>query len=198
MREEQDPYCYPGTDVLKNKLDIRDEEELFETEKVLSMLRLFELLKKPLEGNFGFEHLCAIHYYIFQDLYDWAGKIRTVDIGKGNMFCHVQFIERESLKLFRDLQEETKSNKITLARFTERCSYYFSEINAIHPFREGNGRAQREFMRSWAIHCGFKLEFSKVSRQEMLTASRESFVCNYEPMNRIFKTITSELKHKNV
>ncbi len=195
MHDTQDPYCYPGTEVLRNKLEIKDETELFETEKVLSMLRLLELLKKPLEGRFDFDHLCRIHFYLFQDLYDWAGKSRTVEIGKGNMFCHVKFIEKEATKLFKDLQTETKQNNFTLPRFVERCAFYFSEINAIHPFREGNGRVQREFMRSWAIHCGFKLEFSKVSRQDMLTASRESFVCNYKPMIEIFKNITTELKN---
>ena len=75
MREEQDPYCYPGTDVLKNKLDIRDEEELFETEKVLSMLRLFELLKKPLEGNFGILFLSRYSKVTVQQILFWLRRL---------------------------------------------------------------------------------------------------------------------------
>ena len=193
MHEINDPYCYPGTEVLKNKLGIQDEEELLETEKILSMLRLTELIKKPLRGSFDFQHLCRIHHYIFQDLYVWAGKIRTVNIGKGNMFCHVEFIAREAQKLFEDLKSESSNTNMSLSTFTERSAYYFSEINAIHPFREGNGRAQREFMRIFAIHCGFKLEFSKISRSEMLKASQESFVCNYKPMTDIFRNITTKL-----
>lgn len=201
MRDIQDPYCYPGTEVLINKLDIRDETELFKAEKVLSMLRLLELMQLPVTGSFDLRHLCAIHEFIFQDLYSWAGKIRTVDIGKGNLFCHAEYIEKECVKLFSDLKDETPKLKyessnpeFTRNRFINRCSYYFSEINAIHPFREGNGRVQREFVRAWAIKCGFKLEFSKVSRTEMLTASRESFVCNYAPMEDIFKKITAPIK----
>lgn len=86
-------YCYPGSNVLVNKLDIRDPNKLQIFERKLTMLRLLELIDKPIEGKFDFKHLQAIHAYIFfQDMYDWAGKIRTVDISKGNTFCNVRFI----------------------------------------------------------------------------------------------------------
>ena len=70
-------YCYPDTDVLINKLDIRDLDKLHIFERKLTMLRLLELLDKPINGKFDFKHLQAIHAYIFQDVYDWAGKVRT-------------------------------------------------------------------------------------------------------------------------
>lgn len=79
-------YCYPDSEVLKNKLNITDKNELFEAEKELTAIRLKELQDKPIKGKFDFKHLKAIHGFIFQDVYDWAGKERTVEIGKINMF----------------------------------------------------------------------------------------------------------------
>lgn len=93
-------YCYPGTDVLVNKLGIQDYEKLQVIERKLTMLRILDLIDKPIKGNFDFKHLCSIHYYIFQDVYDWAGKVRTVDIAKGNRFCNVMFIETQAKEIF--------------------------------------------------------------------------------------------------
>lgn len=81
-------YCYPGSNVLINKLDIHNSKQLFNAEKELTFVRLQELQDNPIEGKFDFEHLKKIHGYIFQDLYDWAGMQRTVEIGKGNFRTH--------------------------------------------------------------------------------------------------------------
>lgn len=93
-------YCYPDSDVLVNKLDIRDPNKLQIFERKLIMLRLLELIDKPIEGKFDLKHLQAIHAYIFQDVYDWEGKIRTVDIAKGNTFCNVRFISSQADVIF--------------------------------------------------------------------------------------------------
>ena len=137
-------YCYPDTEVLINKLDIRDLDKLHIFERKLTMLRLLELLDKPINGKFDFKHLQAIHAYIFQDVYDWAGKVRTVDIAKGNMFCNVRFISSQADVIFSGLKEEHYLAGLDEDMFIKRLAYYFSEINALHPFREGNGRSQRE------------------------------------------------------
>ena len=97
-------YCYPDSNVLINKLDIRDLDKLHVFERKLTMLRLLELMDKPINGKFDFKHLQAIHKYIFQDIYDWAGKVRTVDIAKGNMFCNVRFIDSQADEIFRSLR----------------------------------------------------------------------------------------------
>lgn len=86
-------YCYPGSEVLINKLNIRDKDELFEAEKQLTFVRLQELQRNPLEGSFDFDHLKAIHRYIFQDLYDWAGQERTVEIGKDGSSEIIPFLK---------------------------------------------------------------------------------------------------------
>ena len=72
----------------------------FEVEKELTLIRLQELQKNPIKGNFDFKHLKDIHEYIFQDLYDWAGKERTVEIGKGNLFCTTRCLQSYAESVF--------------------------------------------------------------------------------------------------
>ena len=78
-------YCYPDSDVLKNKLGIINQEKLHEVERKLTAIRINDLIRKPYRGRFDLNHLRSIHFYIFQDLYTWAGELRKVDIAKGNM-----------------------------------------------------------------------------------------------------------------
>jgi cell filamentation protein len=180
-------YCYPDSDVLINKLDIRDLEKLHVFERKLTMLRLLELMDKPVSGKFDFKHLQAIHQYIFQDIYDWAGKVRTVDIAKGNMFCNVKFIDSQADEIFTKLKAEKYLAGLDEETFVKRLAYYFSEINALHPFREGNGRSQREFIRSLALKNGYFIYFDRVTGDEMLSASQKSFLCDYTEMEEVFR-----------
>lgn len=93
-------YCYPKSNVLINKLDIRDIDLLHEAERDYSSVRQAELLMKGITGDFSFQHLCSIHRQLFQDIYSWAGQVRTVDISKGTIFCLVQFIEVQFDELY--------------------------------------------------------------------------------------------------
>ena len=88
-----DKYVYPDTNILINKFDCRDEDKLREIEALSTGGNLAYLQLHPIKGNFDFKHLKDIHHFIFQDMFDWAGQIRTIDIGKGNLFCRAQFIE---------------------------------------------------------------------------------------------------------
>ena len=179
-------YCYPDSDVLINKLGITNSDRLHDAERKLTMLRLMELLQRPIKGNFDFDHLKAIHRYIFQDVYEWAGQVRTVDIAKGNMFCNAMFIDEQAQIIFEKLKEENYLQDLSRELFAKRAAYFFSEINALHPFREGNGRSQREFIRSLALLNGYKIQFAKCSEEEMLTASKSSFICDYTAMEKLF------------
>lgn len=179
-------YCYPDSDVLKNKMGIRDKEQLGRLEKRLTMLRILELVDKPIQGRFDSKHLQSIHKYIFQDVYEWAGRIRKVDIAKGNMFCNVKFIESQAEEIFGQLKGENFLRGLDEKEISLRLAYYFSEINALHPFREGNGRCQREFIRILALHTGYVINFANVSKEEMLKASEDSFLCDYKRMEQLF------------
>lgn len=180
-------YCYPDSDVLINKLGIRDQEKLRIFERKLTMLRIMELIDKPITGNFDFKHLQKIHKFIFQDIYEWAGEVRKVDIAKGNMFCNVKFIASQADEIFGNLRKDKYLEGLSKQEFIKKLAYYFSEINALHPFREGNGRSQREFIRSLAIKNGYIISFSDIPEEEMIIASRDSFLCEYESMERLFR-----------
>lgn len=99
-------YCYPGSNVLKNKLNIRDADTLENAERELTAIRISELKINPIYGHFDLEHLKNIHRYIFQDVYDWAGELRRVRITKGFMFAYPENIENQSNLLFKRLNED--------------------------------------------------------------------------------------------
>lgn len=181
----QDPYCYPDSRTLKNKLGIHDFNELSLAERKLAKYRNRELLDSPIKGKFDFAHLQKIHAYLFQDIYDWAGKVRTVDIAKGNLFCRVFAIESEATRIFGELKQEKYLKDLDVAHFGSRLAYYFSEINALHPFREGNGRTQREFIRQLAYQNGYFLSFTGITQEEMIEASVQSFKQDYAKMKKI-------------
>ena len=187
-------YCYPNSDVLKNKIGIQDMEKLQRLERRLTMLRILELVDKPIQGKFDLQHLCLIHRYIFQDVYDWAGEIRKVDIAKGSMFCNVKFIESQAAEIFKKLKSEDYLQGLNEENTASRLAYYFSEINALHPFREENGRSQREFIRTLTLHIGYVINFAKVSKEEMLKASKDSFLCDYGKMEQLFKKCINQIR----
>ena len=134
-------YCYPHSDVLMNKLGIQDAEELKKAEREITSLRLANARVYKIRGQFDLQHLKDIHKYIFQDVYDWAGEIRWVNIAKGNMFCNYPFIEANAESLFTKLKKEKYLKETPEQDMPIRLAYYLSEINVIHPFREGNGRS---------------------------------------------------------
>jgi len=172
-----DPYVYPGTTVLKNIPGIRNQEILdrFEADRVGQ--RSLELIERPLSGLFDIEHLQGIHRYLFQDVYEWAGDFRTVDIAKGNSyFAHVPYIESTLKGLFGELSEERHLRGLNQERFASRLAQILGTLNAVHAFREGNGRAQREFVRELAYKNSYWIDWSKVSREELYQASDASFM----------------------
>src|SRR5712675_1042429 len=148
MPDSSDPYTYPGTDVLRNSLDIRDPRQLAAFEANATAARLIELDAAPLEGRIDTTHLKAIHRHIFQDVYAWAGEFRTVNISKGGRpFGAAAFLESALQQVFRKLAAAECLRQLDATRFADRAAYFLGEVNAAHPFREGNGRTQREFLR---------------------------------------------------
>lgn len=181
----QDPYCYPNSRILKNKLDIHDIDELRNTERDLSNLRNQELFNFPIVGHYDFDHLQRIHKYLFQDVYDWAGQVRTVDIAKGNLFYRSFAIESEANRIFNELRTEHLLKNLPIYQLAERLAYYLAEINALHPFREGNGRAQREFIRQLAYQNNLFLSYAGITQDEMIAASKASFKLDYKPLQEL-------------
>ena len=170
-----DTYVYPGTEVLINKFDCRDPNELKKLEALSTGGNLAFLQLNPVRGRFDFQHLKDIHFFIFQDIYEWAGKIRTVDIGKGNLFCRVQFIEEYAKTVFSDFHSACHESCTDKDKFITVLAAHYADLNALHPFREGNGRSQREFIRELCLDCEYVLDLTKTTHEEMLSASVVSF-----------------------
>ena len=168
-----DPYV-DENGVLKNKLDIRSSALLHKAERDLTFSRIEELKSTPIKGSFDFKHLQKIHGHIFQDVYDWAGKTRTVEIAKGNMFCSTRFIDSYQQGVFDQLRKDDFLKDMSREQFSKKAAFYLGEINMLHPFREGNGRTQREFLLELSREAGWELDLSKVSRDEMIQASQQS------------------------
>lgn len=175
-------YCYPNSNVLKNQCNITDKQELLEIETHITYLRLIELQKTPIKGNFDFDHLKKIHKYIFQDLYTWAGKTRTVNIGKGNLFCLTQFIDSYAASIFETFVQDCIDVKTDHDAFVRTLTKHYADMNALHPFREGNGRTQREFTRELCMHCDYIFDLTKTNHKQMLQASIASFDSNDRSM----------------
>lgn len=171
-----DQYIDPATGVLKNRLGITDEAALEQTEAAYVATRSFQLAQQPLQGNFDLAHLQAIHRHLFGDVYEWAGELRTVDISKGgNMFAHHAHIASAAAPVFKQLAEEKQLAGMAPDAFSSRAAHYLGELNALHPFREGNGRAQREVISHLAHANGYYIAWEDASRADMLQASIESF-----------------------
>lgn len=145
---QQDPYCYPGSTVLRNLLNIQDSLALEEAERHLTEIRASEFDTLP--DTFDLSTLQRIHRQLFGDIYAWAGELRSVDISKGDEhFCHQPHVQREAQKLFDKLADASYFKDLDTDTFVLTMADFYNELNVIHPFREGNGWAQRVLSICW-------------------------------------------------
>jgi cell filamentation protein len=172
-----DPYLYPGTTVLQNRRGLTEPEQLQRFEARRTQRRMSELIETPLSGTFDIAHLKAIHRYIFQDVYQWAGEFRTVNISKGaQLFGLAAFLEPALQQILGRLAAENDLTGLNTGEFAERAAYFLGELNAAHPFREGNGRTQREFIRELGLRASHDVDWRAGTVEEMIEASRLSHV----------------------
>ncbi len=170
-----DPYVYPGTDVLRNRLDIRDAADLAEREAALSAIRIAQFERRRIPGGYDLAHLRATHRLIFGDVYPWAGELRTVRISKGgDLFALPEHIDPYLTRLFADLAREGLLGGLGRERFVERLAHYYAELNAVHPFREGNGRAQRAFLGQLAEAADHPISWARLDAERNVHVARES------------------------
>lgn len=168
-------YCYPDSSVLKNKLDIRDPVLLRKVEADLSTARQAEIFRTPVVGRFTATHLCNIHRKLLGDVYSFAGHFRREDIAKGpTRFVTYSQIKEKLQRLLGQLQQEKWLENVPFEAFAARSAYYMAELNYIHPFREGNGRAIREFMRLLFLHNGYVVQWDAVDVEALLNAMIDS------------------------
>lgn len=170
----EDPYVYPGTQILRNKFGIKHQDLLSELESQITDSKFVKSKQSDDDiptGNFDLKHLQAVHKYLFGELYDWAGEIRKQGfISKGqSVFCFAPMIESYARGIFGKMQRENFS-EMDVKRCACRLAYYLSEVNALHPFREGNGRSTRLFFQIFADKHGWNLSFEKISHVALVEA----------------------------
>jgi cell filamentation protein len=170
-----DPYVIPGSACLKNLLGLTDPNALRTVEARIISIRDVELARTVLPGEYNLAHLQAFHYHLFQDVYSWAGQLRTVDIAKdGLRFGNWKFVDEQVSAVLANLEDDNWLASLPMETFVVKLAFYYGEINSVHPFREGNGRAQRAFLRQLSAAAGWHLDWSELNKSDNVMASRHN------------------------
>ena len=170
-------YCYEGTNTLVNKLNIKDSIALENYETSVVGLKLMALNKEGITGNFDVKHFISIHKFLFEDIYPFAGLFRTENIAKDYFqFAEWEYIESELTRLLNELKNENFLIGLSKDEMVKRLAYYWAELNVLHPFREGNGRTTREFLRQLALKNHYILNLQNVDSNALLDASIKSII----------------------
>ncbi len=186
-----DHYCYQGTSVLENRLNIRDEYKLELAERDITNNTINNITYQT--PPYDLENFKSIHSTLFSDLYNWAGKIRDVSIAKGGtVFCIYSRIEPEANKLFTRLANDKWLSGLSRQNFSKKLAEYYCEFNMIHPFREGNGRVQRVFFEHLALSGGYELDWQDVTEDEWIQANIDGVQVDYARMEVIINRILKE------
>jgi fido (protein-threonine AMPylation protein) len=188
-----------------NLVKAKDLDDLAIKERGLTSKRTFQLILNPIKGNFDYQHLKDIHKHIFQDVYTWAGKDRF-EIGldgqflKGNQhFVPGNELPKYSKIIFDELKEQNFLKHCKdIDSFAKDTANFMMELNALHPFREGNGRTQRIFLNDLAINAGFKMDLNLISEFKMITASKLASKLKPQFLENLIKENLKELNNKNL
>ncbi|MEH6648870.1 MAG: putative adenosine monophosphate-protein transferase Fic [Motiliproteus sp.] len=180
-----DPDCYPDSTTLINLLDIKDADLLEDAEREISELTAIEIdFESP---PYDLDYLCSIHQTLFEDIYAWAGELRQIDISKGDTrFCVCSRIEPEADKLFVGLANQNYFSDLEYDDLVNALAEFYGDLNVVHPFREGNGRAQRILFEHIVVNCGWEISWDDISADEWIEASIDSYQCDYTSMEAIF------------
>ncbi|WP_079474197.1 Fic/DOC family protein [Marinococcus halophilus] len=166
-------YTYGDSGVLVNKMNFREKAKAEKIEQIITTYRLQQMMTaKKVLGSFDEEHIRRIHRRLFSDVYAWAGEFRTVDLAKGRTsFLPAAFIDRGLRHLKESVQEKNQKTYAEREAFAEAFAPIYNDLNHIHPFREGNGRMQREFIRQLAWHHGYDMNYTPVQQKKLFEAS---------------------------
>ena len=185
-------YFTQQDDFLENKLGITDAEELRKAEENIVALRMAEVISNPPRGKKDFKYLKSIHRKLFSDIYAFAGSVRTIDIAKGkSAFCYVQNIDGEQRRIFQNM-DSIPWNKLSKDEFADNLAVLSADLNALHPFREGNGRALRTYLILFSAHYGYHLDFSAVENEVLMEADICAFYGALDMLKEIYRDIITK------
>lgn len=180
--------CYDGTTCLINKFDIKDENILKDLETTVTFSKITEYSLNPLFNTFDVNHYRAIHKYLFEDIYDWAGEYRTVDMSKkGTSFAKAESIDELMTKCFARLQNNNCFQDLDFDGLVDSVIDFYCVTNMIHPFREGNGRTQRLFLTQLINLNNYSIDFSEIDTDELMIATIQASNGVTDYLKDIFK-----------
>jgi cell filamentation protein len=186
-----DPYVDPRTGVLRNRLGITDPRQLAIVEADVTMAALADLGTRSLPGAYDLDHLCAFHREIFGEVYPLAGEIRVVNIAKSDLFCLSQHVESYSAEVFAALAKEHYLRGLPRSKFVKRLTHYFGEVNAIHPFGEGNGRTQWAFFRQLCREADWPIDWSRLDSEANVSAAQASLRGDSRPLRNLLDALVA-------
>lgn len=182
-------YTYKGTDVLKNKLNIQDEELLKEYETRLVAFKIATINSAKLPKGYTPERLKFIHKYLFDEIFYFAGEYRQENITKGNFrFSEFEYIEDNIQRIFNNIKIE-EMKKLPFDKFVKHISYIMTELNVLHPFREGNGRTIRELVREICFDCGYAIDWYEINHDDILRAAKMAVLDETEQIKMLKRSI---------
>lgn len=183
-------YKYSGGEVLKNKLNIRDVSVLNRAERRLVVIRIRQ--GAPM-GDFALAHLRAIHRHLFQDIYEWAGELRRTEIAKGGRwFMPCDRLESGMADIHRRLIAQNRLRDLGRDEFAAQAGVIIGDVNYLHPFREGNGRTQTQYLKQLATQAGHRLELRRMNGEAWMNASRRANDGDYGPMGVCIRTMLDD------
>lgn len=188
-----EPEHYPNTAIFVNLLNISSSQKLRDKEAGFTAIRSIELIQDAdlTPKTFDFKHLKFIHYYLFQDLYEWAGKPRSYDMKKnGDEFTPAKYLPKyEALVFARSIEFSNSNQKPDINKTAIKLASCLGIINTYHPFPEGNGRAQRIFISELANTFQYSINWDAAHHWEIIKTSKQVHIGNYEPLENLIKRI---------
>lgn len=190
-------YLYENSNVMVNKPGIKDQSRLDAFERETTSYRLSEMKESPVKGQFDLPHMQAIHSRIYQDVYDWAGEVRNVNVSKGITqggqitFTPFSDLNKGAADIQKTIKEANFLRGMDREEFSTKMADVYKKVNDLHPFREGNDRMAREFMNQLSESAGYHLNYSGISKQEWNYAANEAARGNLEPIGAAFKEIST-------
>lgn len=179
--------CYEGTTCLINKFEITNEEQLKKIEADITFAKASELEENPLNGNFDLEHYKAIHNFLFADIYDWAGKLRTINISKkGTNFANTYELETLCTKCFDRIKSKNYFQNLPFDIFVNNIVDLYCTLNILHPFREGNGRTERIFIAQLLRLNSYDINFSEIDTDYLMISTIQAAHGITDNLTKIF------------
>ena len=178
-----DPYLDLESGILRNRLGITDAAELRAVEATLTASRIYDVIRNPIPGGYDLSHLRAFHRQIFQDVYEWAGEVRTVSLGRGVLFSLPEHIAADADELFSWLARTDHLRGRGRADFVDGLTELLSDLNALHPFRDGNGRTQRAFVGQLARDAGHQVHWVAMDAAENNAACKAAHEGDAGPLH---------------